>query len=92
MLLIKNGTVLKDDALVQEDIRIQDGRIVRIAPGLEAQEGEEVLDASGLTVLPGLIDVHVHLREPGYEKRKPSEPAQRLLPTAALPRSLPCPT
>lgn len=70
MLLIKNGTVLKDDALVQEDIRIQDGRIVRIAPGLEAQEGEEVLDASGLTVLPGLIDVHVHLREPGYEKKE----------------------
>lgn len=70
MLLIKNGTLLKDGALVKEDLLIDGKTIARMAPDLEADENTEVLDASGLFVLPGLIDVHVHLREPGYEKKE----------------------
>jgi dihydroorotase len=53
------------DAL--KDILLKDGRVAEIAgPGkLKQAEGAEVLDASGLIVAPGLIDMHVHLREPG---------------------------
>ena len=68
MLLIKNGYLI-DPASETEGIRdilIQDGRICRIAEKLEGTgEACEVIDATGLTVLPGLVDVHVHFREPG---------------------------
>ncbi|MHC4872599.1 MAG: dihydroorotase [Planctomycetota bacterium] len=66
-LLIKNGTVLDPSEGLdgKSDIRIIDGKIAEIAPGLDG--GKEVIDAEGLTVVPGLIDVHVHFREPGDE-------------------------
>ena len=50
-----------------KDILIKDGRVAEIAaPGkLKSANGAQVLDATGLTVAPGLIDIHVHLREPG---------------------------
>jgi len=50
-----------------KDLLLKDGRVAEIAaPGkLKATNGAEVLNASGLTVAPGLIDIHVHLREPG---------------------------
>jgi dihydroorotase len=53
------------DAL--KDILLKDGRVAEVAgPGkLKQADGVEVLDATGLTVAPGLIDMHVHLREPG---------------------------
>lgn len=70
MLLIKNGTILKNGELVQEDVLIDQDTISKIAPDLEAESAEEVIDASGLVVLPGLIDVHVHLREPGFERKE----------------------
>ena len=69
MLLIKNGYLI-DPASETEGIRdilIQDGRICRIAEKLEGTgEACEVIDATGLTVLPGLVDVHVHFRDPGF--------------------------
>ena len=49
------------------DILIKEGRIHNIGRGIEAQ-GVEVFDAGGLLVLPGLIDMHAHLREPGFEE------------------------
>ncbi|SPE17594.1 Dihydroorotase [Candidatus Sulfotelmatomonas gaucii] len=50
-----------------KDILINDGRVAEIAgPGkLKGKNGAQILDASGLVVAPGLIDIHVHLREPG---------------------------
>ena len=48
------------------DIRIRDGRIADIGVGLAA-DGAEVIDAVGLRALPGLVDLHTHLREPGFE-------------------------
>ncbi len=67
-LLIKSGRVLSpedglDGAL---DILIEDGVIRAIGPNLTAQ-ADEILDARGRVVAPGLIDIHVHLREPGGE-------------------------
>jgi dihydroorotase len=68
MLLIKNGRVLdpatKTDAKM--DVLLDGDRIARVGPDLPAGEAE-VLDAAGLIVAPGFIDLHCHLREPGQE-------------------------
>ena len=65
-LLIKNGRVVHPvtSAVILQDILIEDGKIVPIERGLEA-EADQVIDASGLAVSPGLVDMHVHLRDPG---------------------------
>jgi dihydroorotase len=76
MLLIKNGRVIDpangiDD---QRDIIIEQGTIVEVRPGgtgKEKQHGaEQIIDARGKIVVPGLIDMHVHLREPGHEYKE----------------------
>jgi dihydroorotase len=68
-LVIRGGHLIDPAAGVDgpKDILLKDGRVAEIAgPGkLKATNGAEVLDATGLTVAPGLIDMHVHLREPG---------------------------
>ena len=68
-MIIKNGTLVLKDSLVKQDVLVKDGKIVKIADKIEAQ-GEQVIDATGLHVFPGLIDMHVHLREPGFEKKE----------------------
>ena len=68
MLVIKNGNVLVEDTLKKVDILIDEGKIVKIAENIEGDY--ETIDASGLTVLPGLVDVHVHLREPGHAQKE----------------------
>ena len=67
-LLVKGGRVIDPAQELDQvsDVLLEDGRVSRIAPGLQAP-GSTVLDASGLIVSPGLIDIHVHLREPGRE-------------------------
>jgi dihydroorotase len=68
-LAIKGGHLLDPGAGVDglKDILLKDGHVAEIAgPGkLKQANGAEVLDATGLTVAPGLVDIHVHLREPG---------------------------
>lgn len=70
-LLIRGGAVVDPVAgkITEKDIMVVDGRIVRIAVNL-SPNGAEVLDASGKLVAPGLIDMHVHLREPGFEAKE----------------------
>jgi len=68
-LAILNGRLVDPAAGVDaaKDILIKDGRVAEIAPTgkLKGRNGAETLDAAGLVVAPGLIDIHVHLREPG---------------------------
>lgn len=66
-LLIRNGRVIDPHRLRDEvrDLWIADGRVV--PDGFSATRADEVLDATGLMVMPGFVDVHVHLREPGNE-------------------------
>src|ERR1039457_7722758 len=77
-LLIKNGRVIDQasatDMLV--DILIRDGVIAAAGAGLEAP-GAEIFAPSGLIVAPGFIDMHVHLREPGFEHAEPIESGSR---------------
>jgi dihydroorotase len=70
-LLIKNGRVIDPSQNLDavRDVLIQDGRVARIGENIES-DGGQVLDASGLVVSPGLIDVHVHGRTPGQEYKE----------------------
>jgi len=71
-LLIAGGTVVDPVAGTTGpgDVRVEDGRIVAVGPPGTLGADARVLDARGLLVLPGLIDAHVHLREPGYEYKE----------------------
>ena len=70
-LLIKSGRVIdpanKVDALL--DILIEDDKIARVAGDIR-QEADKIIDASGKIIMPGLLDMHVHLREPGREDKE----------------------
>ena len=68
MQVIRHGNVLIEDTLKKVDILIDDGKIKKIAPFIEGDHEE--IDASELIVLPGLVDVHVHLREPGHAQKE----------------------
>ena len=67
-MLLKNGFLINPQTSTQEklDIRISDGVIRTLGTELTPEEGEQVLDLSGLTVAPGLIDTHIHFRDPGF--------------------------
>ena len=73
-LVIRGGQLIDPAAGIDapKDIFLKDGRVVEVAaPGkLKATNGAEVLDATGLVVAPGLIDIHVHLREPGQAHKE----------------------
>jgi dihydroorotase len=77
-LLIKNGRVIdpasKHDAVA--DVWIEDGVIKGVGPNLSPANAE-VFDATGLIVAPGFIDMHVHLREPGFEHSETIESGAR---------------
>ena len=65
-MIIKNADVVLKEGVKRLDIRVENGVIAELAQHI-AGEG---IDCTGLTVLPGLIDMHVHLREPGFEKKE----------------------
>jgi dihydroorotase len=73
-LLIRGGHLIDPAAGIDalKDVLLKDGRVAEIAaPGkLKSANGAEVLDATGLTLAPGLIDMHVHLREPGQSYKE----------------------
>lgn len=70
-LIVKNGTVVTPDATFPADLAVRDGRFVAIAaPGDLGLSAAEEFDATGLHVLPGVIDGHVHFREPGLEYKE----------------------
>lgn len=68
MILIKNGKIIENNQLVKKDILINNGIIEKIENSITADC--EALDASGCLVMPGAVDVHVHLREPGFEVKE----------------------
>ena len=71
-LLIKGGRVVDSFSNFdgQADLLIKDGVIEALEKGLKPPSGSETIDAQDLIVMPGLIDMHVHLRDPGYEYKE----------------------
>lgn len=66
-MLIKNGLLIDPvgEKSYRADMKILNGKIAKIGANLEASDGEEIIDAAGRCVAPGLIDGHVHFRDPG---------------------------
>lgn len=69
-LILRNAVVYRPEGFEKADVLIREGRIARIAPHIAPVEGAEERDLSGLHLMPGLIDVHVHLREPGFSHKE----------------------
>ena len=80
-LVLRGGRVLDPGAQrpVDQlaDVRIQQGRIVEIGRGLTVPVGGRIIDVTDLWIVPGLIDLHVHLREPGHEYKEDIETGTR---------------
>ncbi|HIQ99455.1 MAG TPA: dihydroorotase [Candidatus Scybalocola faecavium] len=71
-LLIKGGRLI-DPATKRDDyfdVLVKDGKVCQVEKNLDPSCGDQVLDAKGCYVVPGLIDLHVHLREPGFEYKE----------------------
>ncbi|MCH7791266.1 MAG: dihydroorotase, partial [Planctomycetes bacterium] len=74
-LLVRNGRVI-DPASGRDgtmDVAVRDGKIVEIGAGLSVSDADRVIEAADRIVAPGLIDPHVHLREPGHEEKETIE-------------------
>jgi dihydroorotase len=75
-VVLKGGTVVNQDGVGVRDVAVRDGRIAAVGtidPGLAG----EAIDCHGLTVLPGVIDTHVHFREPGLTHKEDLESGSR---------------
>ncbi len=69
-LVIKGGRVVSENGIVDADIAVSDGKITGIVAPELVPDATQVIDATGRYVLPGLIDVHVHFREPGMAHKE----------------------
>ena len=69
-LVIRNGKVVSHDAVFPASVAIKDGRIIAVGADDAMPVAKELFDATGLHVLPGAIDVHVHFRDPGYPDKE----------------------
>lgn len=71
--LICGGEAVLLNGVEKLDILIENGKIVKLAKNIKPETDYKVIDAAGKTVIPGIIDMHVHLREPGYEGKEDIE-------------------
>lgn len=96
--LLKNGTWFNEKGeLNRVDIRIVDGKVYEISEHLIRKDDEEAIELDGKFISPGFIDVHVHLREPGGEKKETIETGSKaaakggFTTIAAMPNTRPTP-
>jgi len=75
-LILKGGTVVNQDGAIERDIALRNGRVAALGD-VPASAAGEVFDATGLHVLPGVIDTQVHFREPGFEHKEDLETGSR---------------
>ena len=69
-VILKSGRIVRGGTSEIADVVVRCGKIEQIAPEVEILEGDKVVDCSGKIVVSGLVDLHVHLREPGFEAKE----------------------
>jgi allantoinase len=69
-LVIKNGRMINQDGVIDADIFVNEGKIAKIQKISEGSAASRKIDANGMLVLPGLIDPHVHFRDPGLTHKE----------------------
>src|SRR5437660_10354314 len=69
-LILTGGKVVSPDAVIDASVAIKDGKILSVGAADAMPPARETVDVSGMHVLPGAIDVHVHLRDPGYPHKE----------------------
>lgn len=69
-LVIRNGKVVSPDSVIEASVAIKDGLILAVGADSAMPPARETLDAQGMHLLPGAIDVHVHFRDPGYPHKE----------------------
>ena len=72
-LLVRGGRLVSPDSIIDACVAIKDGVITAVGDEAAMPEARETLDATGMHVLPGAIDVHVHFRDPGYPHKEDFE-------------------
>ena len=73
-ILLKNGTVIdyKNSIFDKRDIFIEDNKITEISNEI-SKSADKIIDCTNLYIMPGMIDIHCHLREPGFEYKETIE-------------------
>ena len=66
-MILKNGLICVNGRLEKKDIEIVKGKIEKVGQDIN---GKDIIDCKNKLILPGLIDPHVHLRDPGYTKKE----------------------
>jgi dihydroorotase len=69
-LVIRNGQVVSPDGVIDASVAIKDGVVIAVGADAVMPSARETLDAKGMHLLPGAIDVHVHFRDPGYPHKE----------------------
>lgn len=66
-LFLKNARVVTEDEIISGGVAVQDGKIVQVVPGDARVDANQVVDLKGKTLLPGVVDAHVHFNQPGRD-------------------------
>ena len=69
-VIFKGGTLVRNGLIERADVAIADGKIKLIAANIEPSANDKIYDCEGLTVMSGFVDLHVHLREPGFSSKE----------------------
>ena len=72
LILLKQASVASEDSadLFESDVLVENGVIGAVSSSLDSSDGARVIDAKGKVLLPGLFDLHVHVREPGQTSKE----------------------
>ena len=91
-LIVKNGRVVLADEVATVDIAVKDGRIAEIAHKIDPASAKEVIDAAGLYVMPGMVDPHMHVSEPGRTEWEGYETGTKAMAAGGITSLSRCPS